>query len=193
MMDVSEQKKELRQILKKKRGELAFEVWREKSDQIVNHILKDGRLQKFQKIHCFVSMNERFEVDTHSLIKQWLKQGKEVVVSISDFETSSLTHTKLSSFEDLAPNTWGILEPQNVNEVPSTYADLIFVPLLAMDERGNRLGYGKGFYDRFLAQSTALKLGLVFEDFVLEKIPVDEFDQPLDGFISEKGVRYLKQ
>lgn len=193
MSITDEQKKALRTELKRKRAALQRDVWQKKSQLILHHFFHDTRLAAYQKVHCYVSMNHRYEVDTHPIITQLLAQQKEVIVPITEFSNGQLIHTKLKSFEDLSENEWGVLEPNTVSQVPPDYASLILVPLLGVDEQGNRLGYGKGFYDRFLIQTKALKLGLVFEEFVLEKIPTNAFDQPLDGFITENGVRYLKQ
>ncbi|HAW79119.1 MAG TPA: hypothetical protein DCX27_05000 [Balneola sp.] len=77
------------------------------------------------------------------------------------------------------------MEPENVD--PSAGGiDIIIVPLLAADLHFNRLGYGKGFYDRFLENEKAIKVGVLFSEFILEEIPVEDFDEKLDILISEK-------
>lgn len=190
MASVSEQKSLLRKEMIAKRQSLSQEEWEEKSSLILGHILSSSEFKSARTIHCFISMNDRFEVDTHRLINEMLAVGKEVIVPITDFKSGTLSHSKLESFSDLKPNKWGVLEPDQKKAVKTDEIDLVLVPLLAADKFGNRLGYGKGFYDRFLAETNALAFGLVFSDFILENIPTDSFDKKLNGLISEKGLIY---
>lgn len=67
---------------------------------------------------------------------------------------------------------------------------MIIIPMAAADRSGNRLGYGKGFYDRFLSESNAFKAGLVFSDFIFSEIPTESFDEKLDAIITENEVIY---
>lgn len=186
-MPISDQKSELRTRLLFQRKSMSDEVWEFKSDQIIGNLNKLNEFKKSQTIHCFVSMNDRKEVNTHDLIKELLSQNKEVIVPITDFETGELKNSKLKSLEELQPNKWGVLEPAILNSF-RTKIDIILVPLLAADKHFNRLGYGKGFYDRFLKSASVLKVGLVFEEFILSQIPIEDFDEKLDILITEKKI-----
>ncbi len=190
MNSISEQKSLLRKEIMEKRQSLSLEEWKAKSDQIKKHILDSEEFKSARYIHCFISMNERFEVDTHDLIQQMLGKGKDVIVPITNFSNKTLSHVKINSLKDLEPNKWGVLEPKNKKSVNTESIDLVFVPLLAADTSGNRLGYGKGFYDRFLSKMKALSFGLLFDEFILKNIPTDTFDKKLNGLISEKGFKY---
>ena len=132
-------------------------------------------------------MNERNEVNTQPLIQELISRGIKVIVPITDFESGTLNHSMLTSFEELESNKWGVLEPKEMDETDYK-PDIILVPLLAADLEFNRLGYGKGFYDRFLSESSALTIGLVFQEYILNKIPVERFDQKLDILVTEKEV-----
>jgi len=186
-MSVSEQKSVLRKSLLQKRDSLTSEEWKRKSDQIISNLYSTQEFKKAKTIHCFVSINERKEVNTHELIKQLLNSDKQLIVPVTNFENNSLDHSVVNSFQDLIPNKWKVLEPKSVNK-PQQKPDLVLIPLLASDKKFNRLGYGKGFYDRFLSSTDAVKAGLIFSDFIIDKVPVEEFDEKLDILITEQSV-----
>lgn len=190
-MSISDQKKALRKELLERRIKMDDKICSEKSEAISHHFLGSALFSQSNVIHCFVSMNKRREVNTLPLIKQLLAEYKRVVVPVTDFETGTLQHVQITSTDYLKENKWGVLEPVQISDFDISSIDVVLVPLLAADEHGNRLGYGKGFYDRFLNQIKVPKLGLLFQDYVLPNVPVDEFDIPLDGFITENGLRYL--
>lgn len=187
---IAEQKALLRKEIITKRQLLSKKEWQEKSQQIKKIILSSSEFKNSDTIHCFISMNDRYEVDTHGLIKEILELGKTLVVPITSFSDGTLSHSVLNSFDQLKKNKWGVLEPVTINPININETDLVLVPLLAADRLGNRLGYGKGFYDRFLSEISAPSFGLLFEEFILEKIPSDSFDRKLNGLISEKGLNY---
>lgn len=158
------------------------------SNVIINRLIRQPEYTDAQTVHCYVSMNDRREVNTHKLLKQMLRQGKKVVVPITNFHDSTLTHIQLSSFEDLMPNKWGVLEPDSGEEVSISEVELVIVPMVAADEQGNRIGYGKGFYDRFLAEIDCPTVGLIFEQNIVPHVPTEDFDIPLDVILTEERV-----
>jgi 5-formyltetrahydrofolate cyclo-ligase len=91
---------------------------------------------------------------------------------------------------DLAPGALGILEPSGPS-VPLSTADLIFVPAMAVDALGNRLGKGRGFYDRALFGITAPKFALIFDEEFLEEVPTEDHDLKVNGVVSPSAIRYL--
>lgn len=186
-MSVSDQKSELRARLLKLRKSINEEDWQIRSETIINELKKIPEFITSDVIHCFVSMNDRKEINTHSLLDDLISSEKKVIVPVTDFETGELKHSELRSFKDLRENKWGVMEPVEIH--PQTQqTDLILVPLLAADKDFNRLGYGKGFYDRFLKKENAVKVGLLFDDFLLDQIPVENFDEKLDILITEKMI-----
>lgn len=193
MNSVFEQKKELRKKLINKREAIPKYQWESNSTLIKNHVLSNREVKKAHTIHCFISMNERQEVETLSLIGELIDLGKQVVVPVTNFRDNSLYHSKLYSLDDLEKNKWGVLEPNRLEEIKTEKIELVLVPLLAADMQGNRIGYGKGFYDRFLSTIEESKIGLVFDEFILKKIPTEPFDRKLDALISESGIKYTKQ
>lgn len=141
-------------------------------------------------IHTFVSWRD--EVDTHAIIKASFAAGKRVAVPRVPPDKSQLEHYFISDFAALVPGTLGILEPSSgpgVQSIPAnTHVDVIFVPGLAFDRSGNRLGYGRAYYDQFLAGTMALKIGLAFALQIVEEVPVAPHDQRVDLIITEQEV-----
>ena len=186
-MTIATEKSELRKRLLVLRREIPKKEWSERSSRIINKLQSSEEFLSSKTIHCFVSMNGRKEVNTHPFIKESLSAVKSIIVPITNFETGTLDHSKLNSFDELEENKWGVYEPKALTPFSSNI-DLIIVPLLAADKSFNRLGYGKGFYDRFLNSNKAIKIGLLFDEFLMDKIPVDDFDEKLDILITDKKV-----
>ncbi|MFN1833975.1 5-formyltetrahydrofolate cyclo-ligase [Balneola sp. MJW-20] len=188
-MDISKRKTELRSLARTLRDEVSQDEWRDKSNRIKELFLSSDLFSNAERIHSYVSMNERKEVDTLGIIEHILVSEKSLCVPVTDFNDISMRHFEIDSLDDFKMNEWGIKEPgKEGQERTADQFDLIIVPLLASDIGGNRLGYGKGFYDRFLKKTRAIKVGLVFDNFIFSEIPTDEHDQSLDYLITEKSV-----
>lgn len=111
--------------------------------------------------HLFLPISDKKEIDTTFILS--ILQGKDKNVILPKIVAKGiLRHYLLTDATRLQKNKWGILEPVDGIEVPTDKIDVVFIPLLAFDEKGNRVGYGKGFYDRFLAQcrDDVQKIGL---------------------------------
>ena len=187
-MSQRETKEALRRRLRSQRksiSEANFATW---SATIVDLLQKQEEYRQANTIHCYVSMNKRREVNTHPLIQKMLEAGKTVVVPQTQFKDHSLRHFKIPSFDDLTKNKWGVLEPEGGENVAIKELDLVVVPLVAGDRERNRIGYGGGFYDRFLSQVACPKIGLCFEQNILSELPTEPFDIALDKIISEEGI-----
>ncbi|WP_293785855.1 5-formyltetrahydrofolate cyclo-ligase [uncultured Pedobacter sp.] len=136
-------------------------------------------------IHIFLPIKEKKEPDTFLLI-EWLNQtlpNIKIVVPKADFETALMTHHEYIGEEDLKKNLYHILEPQKGN-LHKGEIDLVIIPLLAFDKQGYRVGYGKGFYDRFLNGLNAQKIGLSLYPAVEKIDDVHEQDIKLDFCIT---------
>jgi len=101
--------------------------------------------------HIFLSISEKKEVDTEFLLHVLQGRDKSIVVSKTNFTTNEMEHFLLQENTSLVVSNYGIPEPVDGIEVAVKKLDVVFIPLLAFDTRGNRIGYGKGFYDRFLS------------------------------------------
>ena len=178
----------LRSFFRQKRDEMTNVRWTQNSVGIHSIIVDQEWYKSAQSIHCYVSMNHRKEVDTHSLIEGILASNKRLVVPIM-VDNASLQHSVLSDWNQLTSNEWGVMEPKTLHLISPECMDVVLVPMLAMDVYGNRLGYGAGYYDSFLKDlpRSTCKIGLVFHDFVVHKLPANSWDIPLDGYVTERG------
>lgn len=182
-------KAEIRSLYKEKRKNLSLIQIEEKSMAIANRALKLPIWDKTY-YHVFLSIKSQKEVDTDLLLHILQGKDKQVVVCKSDFKSFSLKHFLLTDATPIKTNAFGIPEPQEGIEVPLDKIDVIFVPLLAFDRSGHRLGYGKGFYDRFLSQcrSDSIKIGLSFFKPLKQHFKADQHDVPLDYVVTSDEV-----
>lgn len=184
-MDSHQKKETIRQRLLKQRKAISSSEFRQSSEEIIHKLRHQSEFKKAETVHCYVSMNDSREVDTHGLIKKMLADNKKVVVPVTNLKEGTLSHILLSSYEDLQENKWGVLEPNDGEYVSPEALDLVIVPMVGADEQCNRIGYGEGFYDRFLKDVDCPKIGLLFERNILKKLPVEDFDIPLDKILTE--------
>ena len=156
-------KQELRKIYKQKRKNLSLEAIEDFSLQIANQSLKLP-IWEFSNYHLFLTISEKKEINTEYLLHILQGRDKSIIVPKSDFDTGGLIHILLQDNTVLKTSTYGIPEPVSGIELLPSNIDVIFVPLLAFDCNGNRVGYGKGFYDCFLSQCTpnSIFIGLSF-------------------------------
>ncbi len=164
-------KKELRIKYKALRNAMTVDEVEDKSLAIANRLLHLDIWDKTY-FHLFLSIEEHKEIQTEYLLQVLAGKDKDVIVSKSDFESCSMTHYLLTDNTRLKKNDYGIPEPVDGIMVPDDKIDVVFVPLLAFDTTGHRSGYGKGFYDRFLAncKTDVIKIGLSFFEAEQEKI-----------------------
>jgi 5-formyltetrahydrofolate cyclo-ligase len=153
-------KKELRQKYKAMRNQLSEEDLEEMSLAIANKLL---RLPIWDKtyFHLFLPITENKEVNTEFILHLLSGKDKEIIISKSNFgssdseqaqQTREMTHFLLTDNTKIKKNQYNIPEPVDGLEVPSSKIEVVFVPLLAFDKSGHRVGYGKGFYDQFLKE-----------------------------------------
>lgn len=158
-------KKELREKYKILRKQLSLEQMESYNLAIANNVLQMP-IWKKTYFHIFLSIEHQKEVSTDEVLHILSGRDKEIVVSKSDFDTFEMTHYLLTDNTKFRKNEYNIPEPIDGIEVPVSKMDVVFVPLLAFDIKGNRVGYGKGFYDRFLSncKPDVIKIGLSFFD-----------------------------
>jgi 5-formyltetrahydrofolate cyclo-ligase len=177
-----------KQILRKyylnKRKTLSPTKIETKSQQICDIFFKEIDLKSVQYLHIFLPIKKQNEIDTFLIIRRLEEEypAIKIVVSRSIFDTFEMQHFVLEEAQ-LTENKWGILEPSGEGEeVEPEHIDLVIIPLLIFDKQGNRVGYGKGFYDRFLqkCRPDILKVGICLEQPVEEIEDLNEFDVKMD-------------
>ena len=168
-------KSELRPKYKALRKQLSENEIEEMSLAVANKLLKLPIWEKTY-FHIFLPITEHHEVNTEFILHLLSGKDKEIIISKSDFETRNMTHFLLTDNTKIKKNDYNIPEPIDGIEVPSHKIEVVFVPLLAFDKKGHRVGYGKGFYDKFLSECKpeTIKIGLSF--FEAEEMIADVFE-----------------
>lgn len=182
-------KKELRIKYKELRKLLSEQEIEEMSLAVANRLINLPIWEK-NYFHIFFPIAEQKEVDTEFVLHLLAGKDKEIIVSKSNFETREMTHFLLTDNTQIKKNEYNIPEPVDGIEVPSNKIDVVFVPLLAFDKTGHRVGYGKGFYDQFLSEckEDVLKIGLSFFEAEEEIIDVFISDVKLDICITPNEI-----
>ncbi len=182
-------KSELRKHYKAKRQELSLKEIEDKSLAIANHCL-ELPIWKRSLYSLYLSIRSQKEVDTDYLLTILQGKDKDVCLSKSDFTHVDMEHFLLTDNTRIEVNRWGIPEPISGIKIQPEVIDVVFVPLLAYDENGNRVGYGKGFYDRFLeaCKPNVIKIGLSFFPPEKDAIKASHDDIPLDYCVTPKRI-----
>jgi len=178
-------KNQLKESILEKRNSLSKEEILEKSNKIKNNLFNLDSYKKSKAIMFFVSINS--EVNTHDMIKEALNNKTIVVPKVAHHE---IEPSVIIDFDNLVPSgKFGILEPIETMKIAYKNIDLILVPGIAFDKEGHRIGYGFGYYDKFLKKvPKAIKIGLCFDFQVVEKIPREMHDMPVDMIVTDKEV-----
>ena len=153
-----------------------------KSQSIQNKLFSNEIFMKSDCVAFYYSLNT--EVNTHNMIDKTLNIGKTVCLPRINVESKNMIFHIINNTDTMKTNNLGILEPTD-GEI-CTNIDVIIVPGLAFDQLGNRLGFGSGYYDKFLnSQSIEYKIALAFDFQVVDKIDIIEHDVPMDLIITE--------
>lgn len=187
-------KKELRKHYKKCRQDLSLDEIDNRSLTIANTLLQLPIWDK-NYYHIYLTIEELKEVNTEFILNILAGKDKNIVISKTDFDNNSMSHYLLTDNTVLKKNTWNIPEPVDGIPIPEHMINVVFMPLLAFDKKGNRVGYGKGFYDNFLKQcnENTIKVGLSFFE-VEDKIEdIHDNDIPLDFCVTPTQVYAFHQ
>lgn len=186
-MSITDDKKQLRRELIQRRRNIPDDVRAFADARIFERLLP--LLEQCSGVFTYVSTE--IEVDTRRLMRWCFEQGKAVAVPVSG--DSELTFYPIKSFDDLAVGRFNILEPmvRNAPAVPDRDS-LCIVPALCCDRSGLRLGYGRGYYDRFLAGFPGKSAIICYSDFVME-VPAEPHDRRADIVVTDQGIAYMRK
>ena len=181
-------KSELRKLYLEKRRTLAADEVAEMSRSIADRFFAQFDLSAIRTLHCFISIPKFNEIDTSIIFKTvWNEFPPIRTFALRvDRTVDLLEHVPYTPLTDLVENSWGIREPTGGKKADPKEIDLVIVPLLCFDERGFRVGYGKGYYDKFLSlcRPDCLKVGLSFFLPVERITDIHGGDVPLDHCIT---------
>ncbi len=183
---VNEQKKQLRKAMLQKRKELSESETAVKNFAITEKLLSLAKVQSAELILPFVSA--KGEVGTREFIARCFDAGKTVAVPRC-IDGSNMEFCVIHTFDDLEKGMYGIDEPKEYCEVikaENAENSVLIVPALCFDTKGYRLGYGKGYYDRFISRYSGFTVGVCYSEFITDDIPIDEYDRCVDIVITEK-------
>ena len=173
-------KSQLRKLIVNQRQDISTTEAEVLSNQLLTQF-KTLDLSDITTLHIFIPIAEKKEPNTFVII-DWLQQNHpdiKIILPKADFDNASMTHHPYEGRERLTKNLFHILEPSS-SELHLGSIDLVVIPMLAFDRKGYRVGYGKGFYDRFLQDSDALKVGLCFYPPVASIEDVNAYDVKMD-------------
>lgn len=186
-MNNREEKVKMRREALEKAKSVNPEIIQTLSKKTFNHILNSCYFEKSDSIFIFVGMGH--EINTQLFIPEILKH-KRVFVPYTPAKAPEMLMTEIYSLDELEPGSMGILnlKKELVKERLRDKVDLVLAPSLLFDDEGYRLGYGGGYYDRFLAKKCHKHvIGLGLNHQRVPKVPRESFDIPMEGFIGDKG------
>jgi 5-formyltetrahydrofolate cyclo-ligase len=182
-------KTQLRNIYKEKRKELTIHEMSKLNDLILINFQKI-KLSFIECVHTYLASLKLGEADTAQIVRylEFRNPELKVVVPKIDIRTGNMHHLHLDETTELINNAYGIDEPKEGKKINADEIDLVLVPLLAFDKNGFRVGYGKGYYDKFLLQcrKDVIKIGLSFFDPVDEVDDISQFDIPLNYCVTPR-------
>lgn len=181
-------KKTLRQQVRQERSRIPHETWDGLSDRLQENAITCIESLNPGSVGIYIESEKSREIATQKIIRYC--RANQILLSIPKVTDSNgqMVFTPFTTATELKLNQWHIPEVDSDETIDEVVPELMVVPMLAGDRRGYRLGYGKGFYDRYLADKDCQRIGLCFHAFVFEKLPSDRFDQRMNYIITEHEI-----
>ena len=181
----------LRKIYKEKRKQISWKDKERWTDLVLINFQKLD-LPFISCVHTYIAIEEQNEIETENMTRylKFKNPGIKIVVPKINLDAGEMRHYIFNDDVEMAPNSFGIIEPVKGEKVDATEIDLVLTPLLAFDKRGYRIGYGKGFYDKFFTKckQDVIRVGLSF--FEPEEIidDINVHDIPLHYCVTPHNV-----
>lgn len=191
-VDIRQYKNNLRRKFRSWREKLTPDRKRSLDGQIFSRIIQMRQFQSAHTVLCFIST--RIEVDTHRLIEYCWKHGKRVAVPRCLNDKGRMKFYYINSWRDVEIGKFRLLEPNLsiCREVTIFHKSVAIVPGFSFDRSGYRLGFGKGYYDRFLSKYNEIKIGICYNACVTKKLPHGRFDVAVDYLVTEQYRRKIQ-
>lgn len=158
------------------------------NENIYNKIVNWDVFKDAKMVMIYASFKN--EVKTWDIIDYCFEKRKDVILPKTIKDGFKILPCKINSLDELSRTSFGILEPSGENVVDKDKIDMIIVPGIAFDRNGNRIGYGAGYYDRFLKDCKGIKAGVCYSIQMVEDVYADEHDVKMDYLITERGIIY---
>ena len=181
-------KKNIREEIIDKRNNLILDIKQNYDSLIFEEIINSEIYKKSKKIFTYISFGS--EVDTIKLINYSFSNNKEVYVPKINKQTKDMIALKIHNFNNMSVDKWGIIEPKSVDKTNiGTDFDLIIMPGIAFDKQGNRVGYGGGYYDKYISKlnNTSNLLALAYDFQMIQDIESESHDIKVDFILTNKG------
>lgn len=187
-------KTSLRKLYTEKRQQLSEAEIAVYSNSIAEQFLSMLPNMNISVLHTFLPIKAKKEVNTWYIIENIWKNYPNTQVAVPIMQGDELLHSVITPDTIFNTNKWNIQEPISTVFIQPKTIDIVLVPLLAYDQKGNRIGYGKGFYDRFLqhCKPNVKKIGLSFFEPHTDSIPIESTDIPLNKCITPKQIYYFE-
>lgn len=184
-------KSELRQFYRAKRKSIADKELKDR--RICENFLNSALYTDSKTILCYAALKD--EINTDYIIEKALRDGKGVAVPICTDKNGSMEFYYINSLSELCEGTYGIREPNpDISIKVDDYSgSLCLVPALAFDKSGHRLGYGKGYYDRFIKKFIIISAGLCYNELLSDALPAEKHDEAVDFIITENEITCLNR
>lgn len=181
-------KKNIREEIIDKRNNLILDIKQNYDSLIFEEIINSEIYKKSKKIFTYISFGS--EVDTIKLINYSFSNNKEVYVPKINKQTKDMIALKIHNFNNMSVDKWGIIEPKSVDKANiGTDFDLIIMPGIAFDKQGNRIGYGGGYYDKYISKlnNASNLLALAYDFQIIQDIESESHDIKVDFILTNKG------
>ena len=180
-METNTEKSSLRKVLLDRRDTTSYDFTKLASQKIQNRLKQIEIFRSAKKIACYYPIGS--EVLTQDIMQEILGDGKEI--SLPKVVADSLSFRKIGGLKDLEKGEFGIMEPKD-NCLEEKDMDVVLVPTVGITKNGIRLGYGHGYYDRFLSESNAKTISLTYSKQIVKSIPFSEKDIKIDWIVTEE-------
>ena len=181
------QKKRIREKIRKCLRAMPQQARDSKSEKACRNLVLTEQFQQAEVIMMYLAMP--YELDVTGAMEIAWEHGKTVVVPKINWQKKHMVPVRINSLrEDFSTEAYGLRNPINATETPCSNIDLVVTPAMAYDKKGNRLGRGGSYYDRFFADKNvrAHRCGFAFEEQFLESVPICDYDQPIDSLVTDE-------